>query len=77
MRAHVHDQNLLPEIRRLEEEREQLQRALLEAEKKVQAVEATYYRCGGQLAASFVGMLNLIKRLNQPLTDVVKRLQEM
>ncbi len=77
VRAHDEDQKLLPEIRKLEIERDLLQAKLLEAEKKMQAVEAEYYRCGAELATSFVGMLEHIKKLNSPLSEVVKRLQDL
>jgi hypothetical protein len=77
VRAHDEDMKLLPEIHRLESERDLLQAKLMEAEKKMRLVEAEYYRCGIDLASSFVGMLAHIKKLNGPLTEVVKKLQDL
>ncbi len=77
VRAHDEDALLLPEIQRLDKERQELHANLIRVEELMRNAESEYYKCGAELAAGFLEMLSFIKKLNVPLQDVVRRLQDL
>lgn len=77
MQAHDADSALLPQIRKLAQEKLKLQKELILLEREMQKSDESYYESSQILSSSVRGMVRSIKLVNAPLLEVMKRLEEL